>query len=176
MEVTRKLVEEDNVLFNPGEPRHQHQPGGPPRSERQEDPAALRRLGRLDVGPAARVSLDHGLPAQLPDRSAHLFALYPGEPSARQDRGALSGRRFRQGLRQGPEGRPRRQGSDRGRGGVQGDRHQHRGPDGQAQGLGRRHLHAIHHTEIRHHGDQAKCRSRLEAGAFSRLGSNWCRP
>ena len=45
-----------------------------------------------------------------------------------------------------------------------------RRPDRQAQGLGRRRLHAIHHAEIRHHGDQAKCRNRLEAGAFPRLG------
>ena len=170
MEATRKLVEEDNVLFILASLGTNTEPGGPPLSEREEDPAAVRRLGRDDVGSAARVSLDHGLPAQLPDRSPHLFAIYPGEPSAQQDRGALSGRWFRQGLPQGPEGRPRWQGSDRGRGGVQGDGHLHRRSDRQAQGLGRRHLHAIHHAEIRHHGDQAKCRNRLEAGAFPRLG------
>ena len=54
---------------------------------------------------------------------SHLFAVSAGEPSAQQDRGALSGRWFRQGLPQGPEGRPRRQDSDRGRGAVQGDGH-----------------------------------------------------
>jgi hypothetical protein len=39
-----------------------------------------------------------GLAAQLPDRSAHLRPLHPQEPAQRQDRAALSERRFRQGL------------------------------------------------------------------------------
>ena len=43
--------------------------------------------------------------------------------------------------------------------------------DRQAQGLGRRRLHRVHHAEIRDHGDPANRRTRLEAAAFRRRRS-----
>ena len=43
-------------------------------------------------------SLDDGLAAELPHRSAHLWPLHSQELAERQDRGALSERRLRQGL------------------------------------------------------------------------------
>ena len=47
--------------------------------------------------------------------------------------------------------------------------HHHRRPDGQAQGLRRRRPHRVHHAEIRDHGDQANRRTRLEAATVRRL-------
>ena len=76
MEATRKLVEEDNVLFilaslgtNTSQAVHPYLNAR--RSRSSSSPRARR------WGPAARVSLDHGVPAQGPDRSPHLFAVSP---------------------------------------------------------------------------------------------------
>ena len=56
-----------------GDPRHEHQRRDPALSERKKGPAAFCLVGRSGLGPAARVSLDHGLPAELPGRSPHLL-------------------------------------------------------------------------------------------------------
>ncbi len=68
-------------------------------------------------------SLDHGLSGELPDRGAHLCGLHPQAQARRQDRRALSERRFRQGLSEGADRRPRRQGvDDQGRGHLRNQR------------------------------------------------------
>ncbi len=72
VEQARKLVESDEVLliFNPlGTPSNSRDPEI---HERQESPAALRRDRRHQVGRAEAVSVDHGLAAELSERSANL--------------------------------------------------------------------------------------------------------
>src|SRR4029077_19468578 len=54
--------------------------------------------------------MDHGLAAQLSDRSADLCRLYPEEPARQDHRRALPERRFRQGLYHRPARRARRSG------------------------------------------------------------------
>ena len=118
VEQARKLVESDEVLlvFNPL--------GTPPNSAIQKYLNA-KKVPQLFVATGATkwndpegLSLDHGLAAQLPERGADLRQVHPEGQAERQDRHALPERRLRQGLRQGPEGRARRQGrlDDRRRG------------------------------------------------------------
>ena len=98
VEQVRRLVEEDQVLllFNTlGTPPNTRDPA---LSERQQGAATVRRHRRRQVERSEALSLDHGLAAQLPDRGAHLRPLHPQEHRRRQDRAALSERRFRQGL------------------------------------------------------------------------------
>ena len=65
MEATRKLVEEDQVLFTMADHRYEYERGDPALSEFKEGPAAVCLVGCGGVGSAAGVSLDHGLPADL---------------------------------------------------------------------------------------------------------------
>jgi hypothetical protein len=88
VELVRKLVEQDRVLLMFG--RRGNECGGPAISELQQGPAAVQRLGAGDVGPAAGISLDHGLAAELSDRRPHLRPVSAGQPAARQDRDPLS--------------------------------------------------------------------------------------
>jgi hypothetical protein len=70
VEQARKLVESDEVLlvFNPlGTPSNTRDPEIP---ERQEGAAAVRRRPAPPSGTIRRISLDHGLAAQLPERGA----------------------------------------------------------------------------------------------------------
>ena len=65
MEMTRKLVEEDKVLFTLADHRYEYERGDPALFELKEGPAAFCLVGCGGVGSAAGVSLDHGLPANL---------------------------------------------------------------------------------------------------------------
>jgi len=81
VEQARKLVESDEVLvvFNPlGTPSNTAIQKYP---QRQEGPAIVRRHRRHQVERSEGLSLDHGLAAQLPERSAHLRQI-PDEGNA----------------------------------------------------------------------------------------------
>ncbi len=65
MAMTRKLVEEDNVLLALGDHRHEHERRDPALSEFKEGPAPFCLVGCGGLGSAAGVSLDHRLPADL---------------------------------------------------------------------------------------------------------------
>ena len=65
MAMTRKLVEEDNVLLTLGDHRHEHERRDPALSEFEKGPATFCLVGCGGLGPAAGVSLDHRLPADL---------------------------------------------------------------------------------------------------------------
>ena len=90
VEQVRRLVEEEHVafLFNTL--------GTPPNTairpycNDNQDPAALRRHRRGQVGRSEAFSVDDGLPTELPDRGPHLRQAHPGDQAGRQDRGALS--------------------------------------------------------------------------------------
>src|SRR6266576_2145242 len=56
------------------------------------------------------LSLDHGLAAELPERNPDLCEIHPEGKARRENRRAVSERRLRQGLPEGPEGWARRQG------------------------------------------------------------------
>src|SRR5205814_2199555 len=80
-------------------------------------------------------SVDHGLAAQLPERSADLREVPDEGETGRQDRHHVSERRFRQRLPQGPEGRTWRQGiDDHRRGKLRDLRADDRQPHRQAEG------------------------------------------
>ena len=112
VEQARKLVESDEVLliFNPL---------GTPSNSAIQKYMNAKKVPQLFVATGAtkwndpkNFPVDHGLAAQLPERSAHLREVSDEGEARRQDRHALSERRFRQRLPQGPEGRARRQGLD----------------------------------------------------------------
>ena len=95
VEQARKLVESDEVLvvFNPlGTPSNTRDPEI---SELQEGAAAVRRHRRDQVERAEGLPLDHGLAAQLPERSAHLRQVPVEGKAGRQDRDHVSERRLR---------------------------------------------------------------------------------
>ena len=110
VEQARKLVESDEVLlvFNPL--------GTPPNTAIQKYMNS-KKVPQLFVATGATKWND---PKEFPwtmgwqpnyqSEVADLRQIHPEEPSERQDRDPLPERRLRQGLRQGPEGRPRRQG------------------------------------------------------------------
>ena len=112
VEQARKLVESDEVLLI-------FQPLGTPSNTAiqkymnvEEGAAALRRHRRDQMGRPEELPLDHGLAADLPVGGPDLRQVPAREAPERQDRHPLPERRLRQGLRQGPEGRARRQGED----------------------------------------------------------------
>ena len=98
VEQARQLVEQDQVLLlfstlgTPTNTAIQELP------ERKQGAAIVRRQRRRPMERSQALSLDDGLVTQLPHRGAHLCALHSEEPAGRQNRGALSERRFRQGL------------------------------------------------------------------------------
>ena len=174
VEQARKLVESDEVLlvFNPlGTPSNY---GDPEIPELEEGAAAVRRHRRHQVERSEELPLDHGLAAQLPERNPDLREVHPQGKAERQDRRALSERRLRQGLPEGPEGRARRQGGFDDRHGrkLRGLGADHRLPYRQAQIDRRRRIRQHHHAEIRGAGDQEERGNRLEAGSLpqQRLG------
>ena len=65
LEMTRKLVEEDQVLLTMATVGTEHQRRDPALSEFKKGAAAFCLVGRSGLGPAARVSVDHGLSAKL---------------------------------------------------------------------------------------------------------------
>ena len=101
VEQVRKLVEEDGVLADAGAARHPDQLGDPAISEPEEGAAAVRRHRRDQMERPEALSVDDGLAAQLPERGACLCRLHPRAPAQRENRRALSERRFRQGLSEG---------------------------------------------------------------------------
>src|SRR5205809_476240 len=70
--------------------------GDPEIHEQQEGAATLRRLGRHQMGRPEEFPVDHGLPAQLPERGPHLRQIHPRSFSRWQDRGVLAERRCRE--------------------------------------------------------------------------------
>ena len=156
VEQARKLVESDEVLFvfNPL--------GTPPNSAIQKYMNS-KKVPQLFVATGATKWDDPkdfpwtmGWQPNYQSEAQHLRQVHPEEPSERQDRRALSERRLRQGLPEGPEGRPRRQGSldDRARGDLRDHRADRRHPDRQAEGHRRRRVLQHHHAEVRRAGDQ----------------------
>src|SRR6266481_5968838 len=96
----------------------------------------VRKLVESDeVGRPRAFPVDDRLSAQLPERGPDLCQLHSRETSRRQDRRAVSERRLRQGLREGPQRRARRQGQvdDRHGGAVRDDRSDRRFADGQSE-------------------------------------------
>ena len=89
------------------------------------------------------------------------------EQARREDRHPLPERRLRQRLRQGAQGRARRQGreDDRRRGELRGHRPDRRFADRHPAGLRRRHLLQRHHAEVRRPGDPQGLRHRLAPAA-----------
>ena len=59
LDLTRKLVEEDQVLHF-GDHRYEHERRDPALFEFKKGPAAFCLVGRSGLGPAARLSMDHG--------------------------------------------------------------------------------------------------------------------
>jgi hypothetical protein len=107
MEATRKLVEEDQVLFT-----------------------------MAAVGTNTNAAIQPYLNSKkVPQLFVLSGAAPPGKSSAQPNRGSLPGRRDGQGIPEGPEGRPGRQDSDRGRGAVQGHRRQYRRAAEQAESI-----------------------------------------
>ena len=174
VEQARKLVESDEVLliFNPL--------GTPPNSAIQKYMNA-KKVPQLFVATGATKWND---PKDFPwtmgwqpnyQSEARIYAKYilKEKPNAKIA-DPLSERRLRQGLRQGPEGRPRRQGGldDRRRGKLRNLRADHRLAHRQAEVDRRRRLLQRHHAEIRGAGDQEDGRNRMEAAALpqQRLG------
>jgi hypothetical protein len=88
VEQVRKLIESDEVflIFNAG---HADPECGAEISEHQEGAAALPRHRRQQVERPEGLSLDHGLPAELPRRSADLREVHPQREARRQGRGVL---------------------------------------------------------------------------------------
>ena len=84
-----------------------------------------------------------------------------------EDRHPLPERRLRQGLPQGPPGRPGRRRQEAGRAGadLRGDRPDHRFPDRQPQEQRGQRLLQHQHSQVRRPGDQEGARHRLEAPA-----------
>src|ERR1043166_2924605 len=67
--------------------------GDPEIHECQEGAADLRRDRRHQMGRPEELPLDHGLPAELPERRAHLRQVHPAASSLRQDRGPVPDRK-----------------------------------------------------------------------------------
>ena len=118
VEMTRKLVEEDQVLFIAGAL-------GTPTNSAVWHYMNEKKVPQLFVSTGATKWDDPkghpwtmGFFVSIPERGAHLRGLYPEEQARRQDRRALSERRFRQGLSEGRDRRARRQGrvDDQGQG------------------------------------------------------------
>ena len=110
IEQARKLVESDEVLLI-------FQPLGTPSNSAimkymnaKKVPQLFVASGGTKFGDPKNFPVDHGLPAELPERGADLRKIHPRQFSEQQDRGVLAERRRRQGPVQGPEGRARRQG------------------------------------------------------------------
>ena len=95
VEMVRKLVEEDKVLFVFQTLGTTSQHGDPQVHERQEGAASVRGHRRLGLGQAQGVPVDHGLAAGLRDGSHHLRQAHPGQREGREDRGPHAERRLR---------------------------------------------------------------------------------
>ena len=171
MEVTRKLVEEDNVLSDIGEPRHQH------RAQAVQPYLNSKKVPQLFVASGASM---WDQPREFPwtmgflpsyQTEAHIYAQYMLENHPRSKIAVLYqddgfGKDYVKGLKDGLGGKipivaeaPYKVTDTT--------------IDAQIAKLkasGADIFMRIHHAEIRHHGDQANCRTRLEAGAFHRLG------
>ncbi len=140
VEQVRKLVESDGVLllFNTlGTPTntaiHKY-------CNAKKGAAAVRRDRRHQMGRSEAFPVDDGLAAELSERRAHLCDLPEGASPERKDRHSVSERRLREGLRQGVEGRARRQGEsdDRFGAAVRNKRPDRRFADRQPEGFRRR--------------------------------------
>jgi branched-chain amino acid transport system substrate-binding protein len=110
VEMTRKLVEEGQVFLDAG-------PLGTPINSAIWHYMNQHKVPQLFVSTGATKwddpkgpSLDHRLAAELPERRAHLRRLRSNAQAGRQNRRALSGRRFRQGLSEGVGRRTGRKG------------------------------------------------------------------
>src|SRR6185503_17858327 len=148
--------------------RHAIQHRDPQVHEHAQGAAAARRHRRDQVERPEELPLDHGLAAELPGRGEDLRAAPPQGKAEREDRGPLPERRLRQGLPQGHQGRPGRQGEehDRRRGVLRGGRSDGRFADRAAAAVGRGRVLQHHHAEVRGAGDPQGLRHRLEADAF----------
>ena len=174
VEQARKLVESDEVLlvFNPL---------GTPSNSAIQKYMNSKKVPQLFVATGATKWNDPknfpwtmGWQPNYQSEAADLRQAHAQGTSERQDRRALSERRLRQGLPEGPEGRARRQGGFDDRHGrkLRGLRADHQLPDRQAQIDRRRRVRQHHHAEVRRAGDQEERGNRLEAGALpqQRLG------
>ena len=174
VEQARKLVEADEVLliFNPlGTPGNT---AIQKYMNAKKVPQIFVSTRRRQMERSEELSVDHGLAAQLPDRGPHLCRLHPEELSRQDHRGALSERRFRQGLCDRPARRPRRPGqqADRDREFLRDLLADGRFPGGADQGRQSGYLHQHRDAEIRRAGDQENRRVEL---ALRSTSSPTCR-
>ena len=166
VEQTRKLVESDEVLlmFNPlgtpGNTAIQKYLNG------KKVPQLFVATGATKWNDPKNFPWTMGLQPELPDRRPDLREVHPEGEAERQDRRALPERRLRQGLPEGPEGRPRRQGEhDRRRKQLRGVRADRRLAHRQAEVVGCRRVLQRRHAEVRGAGDQEDGRDPVAAAA-----------
>ena len=155
VEQVRRLVEEEKVafLFNTlGTPPNL---AIRPYCNEQQDTSAVRRHRRRHVQRPEAIFLDHGLSAELPDRSQNLRQAHPEDQARRQDRRALPERRLRQGLSHRAQGGSRRGPCRHGDQGslLRGFRADGRFADRHAAGLGGRCVPHRRDAQIRRPGD-----------------------
>ena len=166
MEMTRKLVEEDNVLITMATLGTNTNAAIHPYLNTKKIPQLFAASGAATWDQPREFPWTMGyLPSYKTE--AHIYAHYILENHPRSKIAVLyqddgMGKEYLKGLKDGLAGKMPIVAEAT----YETHGHHHRPPDRQAQGLGRRHLHPIHHAEIRHHGDQAKRRNRLEAAAF----------
>ncbi len=117
------------------DPGHAPQQRHPQVREPAEGAAPLRGHRRHQVERPAELPVDHGLPAQLPDRGPDVRGLRAQERARREGRHPVPERRLREGLPQGLRGRPRRRGqeADRDEAELRGDRSHDRLADREPQ-------------------------------------------
>ena len=166
VEMARKLVEQDEVLFV-------FQTLGTPSNTAIHKYMNMKKVPQMHVATGATkwndpknnpwtMGWQPNYQAEAKIYAQHILKTKP----ERQDRRALPERRLRQGL---PEGLPRRpgrqEGHDRQGGVLRGERPDGRLADRAAAGLRRRRVLQHHHAEVRRAGDPQGLRHRLEAGA-----------
>ena len=105
VEMVRKLVEEDKVLFvfqtlgtPPNTAIHKYLNG-------KKVPQLFVATGASGLGQAQGIPVDHGLAARLSDRRRHLRQAHPGQRQGRQDRRPDAERRLRPRLLQRLQGK-----------------------------------------------------------------------
>ena len=152
--------------------RNGEQPRGPRLPERPEGAAALRRRRLAVDRPELRaVSVDDGLPAELPRRGRRVRKDDREVEAEGAHRGALREHRARPRHAHGTDARDRGQGTACGRQAVVRVHGRRRHvSDRHAQGVRRGHADALRDAEVLHPRDHRGAQARLEAAGLHRLG------
>ncbi len=138
------------------DPGHASQQRHPQVREPAEGAAPLRGHRRHQVERPEELPVDHGLPAQLPDRGPDLRGVRAQERARRQGRHPVPERRLREGLPEGLRGRTRGRGqeADRDEAELRGDRSHDRLADREPQEQRRQRVLQHHDPEVRGAGHQ----------------------